>query len=331
MSNLTIKAPKRKALKPDVDLVKLIVRFDTDEKCRMALEKLRWPLGVRCIRCGSEKISRNYKRNQFECDPCGYHFSVTAGTIFHDSHLPLRKWFIAIYLICESKKGVSALQLKRTLGVAYKTAWYLCHRIREAVKNDADCELLSGIVECDETYIGGKSKNMHASVRARHKNIHGNPGGKGYDNKTMVMGAIERGGNVRLKVGSGKTASRDILHAFIKAKLADDTALIVTDEHQAYLGIADKDTLHATVNHFQKEYVRGIVHTNTLENVWSLFKRSIIGSYHQLSVKHLDRYLDEFEFRFNNRNNPYLFRDTLMRLLQTSNLEYKELTKEKAA
>ena len=323
---LTTKAPKRKAVKPDVDLIKLIVRFDTDEKCRMALEKLRWPLGVRCIRCDSEKISRNYKRNQFECEPCGYHFSVTAGTIFHDSHLPLRKWFIAIYLICESKKGVSALQLKRTLGVAYKTAWYLCHRIREAVKNDADCELLSGVVECDETYIGGKAKNIHRAKLAKL------PKGKmGYENKTMVLGAIERGGNVRLQVAGAKVASREILHAFIKSKLADDTALIVTDDLQAYDGIADKDTLHATVSHWQKEYVRGIVHTNTLESVWSLFKRSVIGSYHQVSVKHLDRYLDEFEFRFNNRNNPYLFRDTLLRLLQTSNLEYKELTKEEAA
>src|ERR1051325_1461177 len=119
--------PKRKAPAPksDMDLMKLIERFDTDEKCRMTLEKLRWPDGVRCIRCGDNKISRNYKRNQFECTPCGYHFSVTAGTIFHDSHLPLRKWFIATYLICESKKGISALQLKRVLGVAYKTAWYL--------------------------------------------------------------------------------------------------------------------------------------------------------------------------------------------------------------
>lgn len=318
---LTTKAPKRKALKPDVDLIKLITKFDTDEKCRMALEKLRWPLGVRCIRCDSEKISRNYKRNQFECDPCGYHFSVTAGTIFHDSHLPLRKWFIAIYLICESKKGVSALQLKRTLGVAYKTAWYLCHRIREAVKNDADCEMLSGIVECDETYIGGKVKNMHRSKVEKLKT-----GRKVFGNKTMVLGAIERGGNVRLQVSPAKAASREILHTFIKSKLADETALIVTDDLEGYKGVADKETLHATVSHWQKEWVRGIVHTNTLESVWSLFKRSIVGSYHQVSMKHLDRYLDEFEFRFNNRHNPYLFRDTLLRLLQTSNIEYKELT-----
>ena len=325
MSQLVTKAPKRAKMKPAIDLMKLIERFDTDEKCRMTLEKLRWPLGVRCIRCDSEKISRAYKRNQFECESCGYHFSVTAGTIFHDSHLPLRKWFIAIYLISESKKGVSALQLKRNLGVAYKTAWYLCHRIREAVKNDADCELLSGIVECDETYVGGAAKNMHKGRRAKLTRGMG-----GYENKTMVLGAIERGGNVRLQVG-GKIASREILHTFIKAKLADETALIVTDDLQAYKGVADKDTLHATVSHWQKEYVRGIVHTNTLENVWSLFKRSIVGSYHQVSVKHLDRYLDEFEFRFNNRHNPFLFRDTLLRLLASPNLEYKNLTKQEAA
>ena len=122
----------------------------------------------------------------------------------------------------------------------------------------------------------------------------------------MVLGAIERVSNVRLQVG-GKYASREILHAFIKSKFADDTALIVTDEETGYQGVADKDTLHATVTHWQKEYVRGIVHTNTLESVWSLFKRSVVGSYHQVSAKHLDRYLDEFEFRFNNRNNPYLF------------------------
>ena len=321
--SLTIKAPKRKAPKSEMDLMSLFEKFGNDEKCRMYLEKLRWPDGVRCVRCGSEKISNIYKRNQFACDSCDYHFSVTAGTIFHDSHLPLMKWFAAIYLLSESKKGMSANQLKRTLKVAYKTAWYLCHRIREAVA-DADCTLLSNIVECDETYVGGKAKNIHKSRLAKMKR------GIGYDNMTMVLGAMERGGKVRFAVGGG-TATREILHAFIKDKLANDTALIITDQHKGYDGIADEDTLHATVNHEKKQYVRGIVHTNTLEGVWSLFKRSIIGSYHQVSVKHLDRYLDEFEFRFNNRDNPYLFRDTLLRLLATSNLEYKELTKDEAA
>jgi len=305
-----------------MNLLKLVSRFDNDEKCRMHLEQLRWPEGVRCVRCQSAKISRMYKRNQFACDSCGYQFSVTAGTIFHDSHLPLRKWFIAILLICESKKGMSALQLKRTLGVAYKTAWYLCHRIREAVK-DADSSLLSGICEIDETFVGGKAKNMHKAERARK--IHG----RGGADKAMVLGAIERGGKVRLDAAISR--DRETLKAFIAAKLADETSAIMTDDFPAYDGCGDANTRHETINHSAKEYVRGDVHTNTMENVWSLFKRSIIGSYHQISVKHLDRYLDELEFRFNNRNNPYLFRDTLLRLLQTSNLEYKELTKEKAA
>jgi transposase-like protein len=129
----------------------------------------------------------------------------------------------------------------------------------------------------------------------------------------------------------GKKPTREILHAVIKSKLAEETSLIIAGAWRGYRGIAEQDTLHATVSRFNTNIVRGIFHTNTLENVWSLFKRSIIGSYHQVSMKHLDRYLDEFEFRFNNRNNPYLFRDTLLRLLQTSNLEYKTLTKEAAA
>src|SRR6266403_2780626 len=205
------KRTKTTAPRSDMDLMKLIAKFDTDEKCRMALEKLRWPDGVRCIRCQSEKISRNYKRNQFECTPCGYHFSVTAGTIFHDSHLPLRKWFIAIYLISESKKGISALQLKRVLGVAYKTAWYLCHRIREAVK-DADTTLLgldSGFVEADEAFIGGKVKWMHAVERKKRK--------QGTVGKSVVFGAIERNGKVRLQYGGQDGVNKAALRAFLKA------------------------------------------------------------------------------------------------------------------
>src|SRR6266851_1985248 len=313
-----LKAPRAKRIKPEMDLMTLFDKFGNDERCRMYLEKLRWPEGVRCVRCGSDKVSHIYKRNQFACDSCKYHFSATAGTIFHDSHLPLMKWFAAILLICEAKKGVSALQLKRTLGVAYKTAWYLCHRIREAVK-DADSSLLSGICELDETFVGGKAKNMHADVRGRKIQ------GRGASGKAMVLGAIERGGKVRLDVAINR--DRETLKAFIAAKLADETTAIMTDDFPAYDGCGDANTRHETVNHSAKEYVRGDVHTNTMENVWSLFKRSIIGSYHQISVKHLDRYLDELEFRFNNRNNPYLFRDTLLRLLASPHLEYKELTK----
>jgi transposase-like protein len=306
----------------DMNLLKLIDKYDSDDKCRQTLEKLRWPLGVRCIRCDAEKVFRAKKRNQFECGACGYHFSVTTGTIMHDTHLPLRKWFIATYLICESKKGVSALQLKRTLGVAYKTAWYLCHRIREAVKDVDHSELLSGIVECDEAFIGGNPKNMHAKRKAKLKRVEGS---MRFDHKIAVLGALQRDGDVRLEVCRDKRITREVLHEFIKSKLSDETELIATDENNQYEGIADANTKHETVSHTQKEWVRGVVHTNGLEGVWSLFKRSIVGSYHQISVKHLDRYLDEFEFRFNNRENSFLFRDTLLRLLNSTNLEYKNL------
>src|SRR5207302_1692058 len=225
--------PKTKKQPSDMDLMKLFEQFGSDQKCRMYLERLRWPGGIRCIRCDSIKISFIYKRNQFTCDTCDYRFSVTAGTIFHDSHLPLPKWFAAVFLICESKKGMSALQLKRTLKVAYKTAWYLCHRIREAVK-DADTSLLSGICELDETFVGGKAKNMHKDVRARKIQ------GRGASGKAMVLGAIERGGTVRLDAAINR--DRETLKAFIAAKLADETSAIMTDDFPAYDGCGDYNT-----------------------------------------------------------------------------------------
>lgn len=309
----------------DMNLITLFERFGNEDRCREYLEKLRWPKGVTCLRCQSPKISRIKKRNKFHCDACQYQFSVKSGTIFHDTHLPLMKWFAAVFLLSESKKGMSALQLKRTLKVAYKTAWYLCHRIREAVKDVDHSELLNGIVECDEAFLGGQPVYMHKSRKAKLKKVEGTCY---YDHKTIVLGAIERGGDVRLQVAPQQRITREMLHDFIRSKVADETEMICTDTLRAYEGIADGNTRHETVAHQQHEYVRGDVHTNTLENVWSLFKRSVIGSYHQLSVKHLDRYLDEFEFRFNNRQNSFLFRDTLLRLLASTNLEYKNLIAE---
>ena len=162
------------------NLLTLIDDYSTDTKCRELLEKLRWPKGVACIRCGSLSVSDIETRDQYDCNSCRYRFSVTAGTIMHDSHLPLRKWLIAIYLMCESKKGISALQLKRTIGVAYKTAWYLCHRIREAMGNDPfEGPTLFGIVEVDETLIGGKTRGKGRAYKG---------------NKTWVAGAIQRAG-----------------------------------------------------------------------------------------------------------------------------------------
>lgn len=293
----------------EMNLVRLIERFGSENRCRAYLEALRWPEGPVCPRCEGTSISRIEDRNQYECNDrsCRYQFSVTAGTLFHDSHLPLWKWFLAIYLMGESKKGISAKQLQRMLRVSYKTAWYLAHRIRDAMGDDEQ-PLLRGIVEVDETLIGGHRKGYGVNYRG---------------NKTAVAGAIERGGEIRLRLVPNVT--RRELHGFIRATVADEAEAIYTDELRSYEGIADENTRHETVEHKSEEWVRGNVHTNTVESAWSLLKRSIVGTYHQISVKHLDAYLDEFEFRFNSRENPYLFRDTILVLLHGDALPYAKL------
>ena len=291
------------------NLLTLIDDFNTDAKCREFLEQLRWPNGVACLRCGSLGVSEIEGRGQFDCNICRYQFSVTAGTIMHDSHLPLRKWFIAIYLMCESKKGVSALQIKRTLGVAYKTAWYLCHRIREAMGNDPlEGPTLVGIVEVDETLVGGKTRGKGRAYKG---------------NKTWVAGAIQRDGGIQLeRIPDTKRAT---LHSFINRTVRDEAEAIYTDELASYLGIEDNNTRHETVNHSIEQWTVGDVHTNSIEGVWSLFKRSIIGAFHKVSMKHLDRYLDELEWRYNNRDNDHIFVHTLRRIVNTEHLEYRDL------
>ena len=297
----------QKSHKQDMNIMKLMENYHSEDSCRQVLSELRWPDGVTCPHCESKDIRNSYTRDQYDCGSCGYQFSVTTGTIFKDTHLALQKWFVAIYLMIESKKGISANQMKRTLNVSYKTAWYLCHRIRAAM-TDGTPNLLKGIVEVDETWIGGKRKHVG----------HGFTG-----NKVIVAGATQRGGSARLQVIDG--ADRKTLHQFIHENTAPDTQAIYTDEWPAYKGIADENTRHETVNHSAEEWVRGDVHTNSVEGIWSLLKRSIVGSYHQVSVKHLDAYLDELEWRFNNRENPYLFRDTLLKLINSGNLQYKVL------
>src|SRR4029077_15242140 len=180
---------RTKSFKAEMNLPKLIAEFGSDEKCRVRLTELRWPKGVTCPRCKSKSVSTIAERDQYDCNKCRYQFSVTSGTIFHDSHLPIWKWFLAIYLMIESKKGISANQIGRTIKVSYKTAWYLCHRIRAAMR-EVSADLLKGIVEVDETYIGGKFRG----------------GGMGYKrNKAVVVGAVERGGDIRLKVIASPT------------------------------------------------------------------------------------------------------------------------------
>ena len=283
--------------------------YNCDHKCRELLEDLRWPGGVACTRCGCKDVLELPKHNRWQCGDCEYQFSVTSGTVMHDSHLPLRKWFMAIYLMCESKKGVSANQLHRTLGVAYRTAWYLCHRIRKAMgKEPFSGPTLLGVVEVDETIVGGKTKGKGARYMG---------------NKVIIAGAIQRGGKVRAERIPDVT--RETLHSFIARTVKDEAEAIYTDELKSYLGIADHNTRHETVKHRTEEWVVGEVHTNSIEGVWSLFKRSIVGTFHKMSVKHMDRYLEELEWRFNNRNNPHIFLDTLKRIVRTSHTTYREL------
>jgi transposase-like protein len=307
-------SPQRKEPVQEFNLAELIEQFGSEDRCHEYLEDLRWPDGVRCPRCESEKISRIKARRQFDCDACRYQFSVRVGTIFHDSKLPLWKWFLAVYMMGESKKGISANQLKRMLGVSYKTAWYLCHRIRAAMKDEGG-ELLSGIVEADETYIGGKAKGYTSKREAaRHR----------YDNKAVVVGAVQRGGKVRLRmIPDTKSAT---IKKFLSDVISDDAEAIYTDSHRSYRGVGDENTRHEYVDHSADEWVRGQVHTNTAESVWSLFDRSVIGAYHKLSVKHLPAYLDEAAFRWNNRDNAFLFRDTILRLVEADTLTFSALT-----
>jgi transposase-like protein len=300
----------------EMNLPKLIERFGSEDKCHAYLEEIRWPDGVTCPRCESKKISRIVERRQFECSDCRYQFSVRVGTVLQDSKLPLWKWFLAIYMMCESKKGISANQLHRMLGGSYKTAWFLCHRIRSAME-DEGAELLTGIVEADETYIGGK-KRFPAGTTRSEMALHRR------DNKTVVLGAVERGGKVRFRVAPD--ASSASVKGFLNDVVADDAKAIYTDSHRSYRGIGDENTVHEYVNHSANQWVNGQIHTNTVESVWSLFDRSVIGAYHKLSVKHLPAYLDEAAFRWNNRTNPHLFRDTIFALVESDTLTYDKLT-----
>lgn len=293
----------------EITLPELMTQFGSEDACHEAMEDMRWPDGVECPRCGSKAISRIKKRRQFDCDGCRYQFSVRVGTIFQRSKLPLSIWFLAVYLMVESRKSVSANQIKRMLGITYKTAWLLCHKIREAMF-DEDAVPLEGIVEVDETWIGGKRKGVGSGSHHPHL--------------TVVIGAVSRDGEARLSVVPDR--KKRTLHRFVKANVSPKAKAIHTDEWRPYRGIGSKGTPHRTVNHHKGEWVNGNVHANTIEGVWSLLDRSIIGAYHKVSKKHLPAYLHEIEWRYNNRNNPYLFRDTIMELLECEPMEYKKLT-----
>lgn len=289
--------------------------FDTDSKCREILCRLRWPNGPECPRCHGKAAELATERQLFYCKECDYQFTVTAGTIFNDSHLPLNTWFTAVLLLVEARKGFSANQMKRTLGVSYKTAWYLCHRIRAAMK-EAEAPMLDGTVEMDETYIGGKQRC----------------GSRGWNtsdsNKEIVIGIRQRGGELRFFHASDVKSGT--LAKYIQENVSADVDVMVTDEMPAYpkAMIAAKvhGSKHKTIRHKSKVYVDGDIHTNTVENAFSLLKRGIMGTWHKISAKHLPAYLNEMTFRFNRRKNHDLFVDTLRHMVTAPVLTFEKLT-----
>jgi transposase-like protein len=303
-------------------LRELLSRFPDNESCKAFLEKKRWPDGViKCPRCGekayrlpsrpfyylckSGKESVDKKTGEvFICQKKnGYRFSVISRTVFENSNYPLREWFRVIFMMLHAKKGMSAHQIHRMIGTgSYETAWYMCTRIRAAMTDNQFIKLM-GEVEADETWIGGKKRNLHVFQRRAGT-------GPWMSNKIEVIGAIARKGNVVCQMieDSGFRTHED----FVRKVVSRNVSLVATDEAQHYRHLGTY-LPHDQVNHSNAEYVRGRVHTQSIESFWSLLKRGIIGSYHKVSKKYLPLYLNEFTYRFNNRKNPDIFDDIIAR------------------
>lgn len=265
--------------------------FSTEQNCLNYLKEIRWCEGAYCPYCGCTKVYTFKDNKNYKCAECRKRFSVKVGTIFEDTKIPLRKWFLAIYLLTAHKKGISSLQLSRDLDVTQKTAWFILHRLRYATNTTSFRNPLKNIVDVDETYIGGKYKNKHLSKRKIGSQ------GRSLQDKTPVLGMVERKGNViaiKLKDTKNQTITSEVVRNVIIG------TKIVTDEYRAYktLGFNFK---HSFICHNQGQYVLEDTHTNTIENYWSHLKRMIIGVYHYTSEKHIQKYIDECTYRYNTR------------------------------
>ncbi len=300
-----------------VSTFQLFLMFPDQESARKYLEGRMWPNGVRCPHCGLTEHVAVRKNGFYRCNQCKEDFTVRTGTIFERSHVPLHKWLYAMYLLVTARKGISSMQLSKEIGITQKSAWFVLHRLREACGDDMD--MLSGIVEVDEMYYGGKEWNKHESKKLKS--------GRGPVGKTPIIGMRERGGRVKAKVISVPDA--ETLQTAIVENVEEGSALH-TDENYSYRGIGGEVYNHETVNHNKHEYSRNGVTTNSIESVWAVMKRGMHGVYHHADKKHLARYVNEFTFRLNDGN---VQRHTLDRLNSfvdaTANkrLTYAELTK----
>ncbi|MYE99437.1 MAG: IS1595 family transposase [Gammaproteobacteria bacterium] len=276
-----------------MNILEMYERFPTQESCIAHLEKARWGNGKPvCPYCGSQNTAKSQHRHR--CYDCKTGFSVTVGTIFHRTHLPLQKWFFAILLMMNAKKGLSALQLHRDLKVNKNTAWRITMQIRKAMTTANQRDILTGIVEMDETYIGGKPRKgtKGDGPDGQHKRGRGTK-------KAPVIGAVERGGKVTARAVHKEKMKGRHLRAFVRERVKTEASQLITDEYKGYLGMG-KLLPHSVIKH-QEWYVDGDVHTNTIEGFWAMLKRGMFGQYHSVSGRRLQRYVDEFCFRYNRR------------------------------
>lgn len=303
------------------NLKELIQSMPDEQTCREYLAEQRWNGKPVCPYCGCGKVYSIEKGKRYKCgnSECYKKFSVTVGTIFEASNVPLSKWFMAVYLCTAHKKGISSYQLGKDIGVAQKTGWFMLHRIRELMRVKAPVKL-DNIVEIDETWVGGKVKNMSKARRASYRTETNGT----IQNKTMVMGMIERGGELKL-IALGKDNGVNVLQPLVRENV-DKDAVLITDGLQSYQGLGREYAAHEVVNHSQEEYVRdGVLHTNSIEGAFSMLKRSIIGIYHQVTPKHLSRYCDETMYRYNLRKMNDATRFTLSLQNVEGRLTYKKL------